>query len=115
LIRFLIVVLVLSAVMLIAVRNLFETPPTWDLWIVVYLAITTAAVYLFLYRRNDPEKFTQIYLLSITVKILLSCGFVLTFILTDPAGDNFNAIFFMIGYVIFTALEVVFLLLKKIS
>jgi hypothetical protein len=113
--RFLIAVAAVSGFMLYAGRTLFETPPSWDIGIVTFLAITTVAIYLFLYRKNDPEKFTQIYLLSITVKLLVSCVFVIIFIVTDRAGADFNAVFFMAGYVIFTTLEVVFLLLKKIS
>jgi hypothetical protein len=88
--------------------------PSWGIPIIIYLAVTTTLIYFFL-RRYQGEKLTQLYLLSITVKILLSCAFVIIFILNDRPGANFNAVFFMIGYIIFTAAEVVFLLLKKNS
>lgn len=113
--RFLLAVATVSAVMLFAVRRLFETPPSWEVAIVAFLAVTTIAVYLFLHRKNDPEKFTRIYLGSITVKILLSCAFVMVFIVSDRKSADSNAIFFISGYLIFTATEVAFLLLKKIS
>lgn len=82
--------------------------------IVAFLATIHAGSYLFL-RKRSAENLTQVYLLSITIKILLSCGFVIWFILAKPDDANYNVIFFLAGYVIFTAVEVIFLLLKKNS
>jgi hypothetical protein len=64
-------------------------------------------------RKRSGENLTQVYLGSITIKLLLSCGFVAWFILYDREQANSNVIFFLVAYVIFTAAEVIFLLLKK--
>jgi hypothetical protein len=95
-------------------HTLFAVPPTWYIGFVSFLSITTYFVYIFLQRPGnaDPEKFTRLYLLSITVKILVACVFVITFVMSDRPGADYNALFFLVGYVIFTAAEVIFLLLK---
>lgn len=87
---------------------------TWPVGITIFLAAITTTSYLVL-RKRSGEKLTPVYLLSITVKLILSCAFVIIFILDDPRGANYNVIFFLVGYVIFTAVEVIFLLLKKNS
>jgi len=88
--------------------------PSWGIPILIFLAATTGLAFFFL-RKLEGEKLTRAYLLSITLKIFASCAFVITFILMDREGANSNALFFLVGYVIFTTAEVVFLLLKKTS
>ncbi|HZY80115.1 MAG TPA: hypothetical protein VFE50_11370 [Cyclobacteriaceae bacterium] len=88
--------------------------PSWGIPIIIFLVVTTGLAYLAL-RKLEGEKLTRAYLLSITLKIFASCAFVITFILVDREGANSNAVFFLVGYVIFTTVEVIFLLLKKIS
>lgn len=90
----------------------FFEKASWSVEIIVFLAIITTASYLIL-RKKSPEDLTQGYLLSIALKVLLSGGFVIWFILDDRDAANFNTTFFLAGYVIFTAAEVIFLLLKK--
>jgi len=80
--------------------------------IVVFLALLTGAV-LFILRKKSGETLTQVYLASITIKLLLSGGFVTWFILYDQDHANYNVVFFLVAYVIFTAAEVIFLLVKK--
>ena len=80
--------------------------------IIVFLTILTGALLLLL-RKRSGENLTQVYLGSITIKLLLSAGFVSWFILYDQEQANSNVVFFLIGYVIFTAAEVIFLLVKK--
>lgn len=80
--------------------------------IIAFLAAITITSYIFV-RKKPPERFTSVYLLSITVKIFLSCVFVIILILVDKPSANYNVVFFLIGYFIFTAVEVAFLLLKK--
>lgn len=79
---------------------------------IIFLAVITLAT-LFVLRKKPPENLTPVYLLSITVKIFLSCCFVIWFILYDREAANSNVIFFLVAYVIFTAAEVIFLLVKK--
>ncbi|MEJ0034041.1 MAG: hypothetical protein WDO15_28580 [Bacteroidota bacterium] len=82
--------------------------------IVAFLATITIGSYLLL-RKRSGQNLILAYLLSITAKIILSCIFVIVFILVDKPGADSNAVFFLIGYFIFTAAEVIFLLLKKRS
>ena len=85
---------------------------TWPVGIILFLSIITVTSYLVL-RKRSGENFTPVYLLSITVKLLLSCAFVITFIVADRPEADYNTIFFLVGYVTFTAAEVIFLFLKK--
>ncbi|MEI9919564.1 MAG: hypothetical protein WDO14_12265 [Bacteroidota bacterium] len=80
--------------------------------IVVFLVAITLGSYLLL-RKKSGQDLMLGYLLSITSKIVLSCGFVIAFILLDRPNADYNAVFFLVGYVIFTAAEVIFLLLKS--
>lgn len=85
---------------------------TWPVGILVFLSIITITSYL-LVTRSSPQNFTPVYIASITVKLILSCVFVIIFIKADKQGANYNTIFFLAGYITFTALEVFFLFLKK--
>jgi hypothetical protein len=110
--RFLISVAVLGALLIVAAR-FWRPAPSWDVAIVAFLAVTTAGIYMLLYpRRADPEKFTQLYLLSIVVKLLLSAAFAVVFLL-NAEDPSVNTVFFLIAYLLFTGLEVVFLLVKS--
>ena len=82
--------------------------------IVVFLAVITITSYLVV-RKKSPQNFTSVYLLSITLKIILSCIFVIVLVLSDKEGANSNVALFLAGYLIFTGAEVAFLLLKKKS
>lgn len=79
---------------------------------IAFLVVITITSY-FLVRKRSTENFTTVYLLSITIKIFLSCAFVIAIILADKEKANYNIVFFLVAYVIFTAIEVIFLLLKK--
>lgn len=68
---------------------------------------------IFIVRRSSPENFTPVYLGTITVKLVLSAIFVAVFIKADKSAADFNTIFFLVAYVIFTAGEVIYLFLKK--
>lgn len=85
---------------------------TWPIGIILFLSIITVTSYLVL-RKRSGENFTPVYLLTITIKLLLSAGFVIIFIIADRPAADFNTVFFLIGYVIFTAAEVIILFLKK--
>ena len=85
---------------------------TWPVGITIFVATMTVASAVLL-RKRTGERLTQAYLLTITIKLLLSGGFVVWFVKSDPDGANDNVIFFLSCYVIFTAAEVIFLLLKS--
>jgi hypothetical protein len=66
---------------------------------------------------EDPQKFTQVYLLSIVAKILLACILIVILILVDKSTARSNVLFLFLMYVLFTVIDVVFLirLRRKLS
>lgn len=69
--------------------------------------------YLFKLRQNQPQVFVQLYLLSITIKIVAGLGFVFLLIWKVPATElRANVGLFIISYLLFTGLEVNFLVRK---
>jgi hypothetical protein len=80
--------------------------PTYSLEIILFLSIFTLLAFYFLNRSVRAEGFTTRYLGSMVLKILLFSGFIVTIILLDPNGANRNVTFFLISYLLFTALEV---------
>ncbi len=116
-IRFLVVLIALAGLLQFIARTWFSTLPSWNVGITSFLAITTFLVYYLLQpiKVGSPEKFTRFYLLSITLKIVLACIFVISFVLVDRPGADFNSLLFLIGYVLFTAAEVISLLVANDS
>lgn len=81
--------------------------------IVVLSVIVTAAVYSILFRTKEPMLFTNLYLLTIGLKVLLFGVFLFLIKLLWAATDlTANAILLMVLYVVLTALEVTALFLK---
>jgi hypothetical protein len=80
---------------------LYET--TW------FVAFTTTVLFIYLYRSAKPSLFVQLYLLSMAVKLVACFAFNLLMILDDKAGAVRNVLYFLVVYVLFTALEIVFL------
>jgi hypothetical protein len=68
--------------------------------------------YLFKLRQKQPQVFVQFYLLSITLKMIAGLGFVFLLIWKVPSEVFENVGLFIISYLIFTGLEVVFLMRK---
>ena len=74
------------------------------------LLLATILVYLLVASGNDPQRFTQMYLLSIVVKMFVACVVIVVLILVDKPHARANVVFLFITYVIFTIVEVVFLM-----
>jgi hypothetical protein len=87
-----------------------------SLWmeIVFFLFFITLILtnYLFNLRQKQPQVFVQFYLLSITIKIIAGLGFVFVLIWKAPSEVRGNVGLFIISYLIFTGLEVIFLMRK---
>ena len=73
------------------------------------LVVATVVLFRVMTRMEDPQKFTQVYLLSIVAKILLACALIVALILIDKPHARSNVIFLFTMYVLFTIIEVVFL------
>lgn len=111
--KFLLTILLASFVLIGVTRftDIAPTQPTLDILVTSVLALTTlGAFYLVESRRKHGSiNFTQVYLITVVAKILVYGIFVVIVILTDRPNANANAIFFLAGYFLFTALEVIFL------
>ena len=86
-----------------------ESPPSYYVQSLLILGIFTVVIYRYLDRLKNPEIFVQIYLLSMMVKLIAYGVYVVLMIIDDKAGANQNVVFFLVLYVLFTALEVGFL------
>jgi len=73
------------------------------------LLLATIVLFRVMSGTADPQKFTQVYLLSIVAKILLACALIVVLILIDKSHARSNVIFLFVMYVLFTVIEVVFL------
>ncbi|HTE34133.1 MAG TPA: hypothetical protein VK666_27320 [Chryseolinea sp.] len=80
----------------------------------IFLSFTTFVIFAYLFRAARPDFFVQLYLLSMAVKLLAYGTYAGIMITEDRLGAAKNVVFFLILYVVFTALEIVFLY-RKIS
>ena len=95
----------------------FEIIPSYTWQIVAFLAFSTLVIFYYLSQSSfsEPQAFTQIYLLSIALKIVAYAIFILVIILQDKPGAVGNALLFIAAYLLFTLIEVVFLFNKMNS
>lgn len=95
-------------------RGWLPETPTFLMQTTWVVALMTAIIFVYLYRADKGAWFVQLYLLSMAVKLLAYFGYNLIVILDDPRNAVANVVYFLSVYVLFTALEIVFLY-KKIS
>ena len=88
--------------------------PSFFYQIILFLLFATFVIFRYLYRLEKPDFFVRLYLLTMVVKFIAYGAFNLIVILEDRSGAPANVVFFMIVYLLFTALEIVFLY-RKIS
>jgi hypothetical protein len=78
------------------------------------IALTTAILFIYLYRSEKRRFFVQFYLLSMVVKLVAYLAYNLIVILQDRSGAFANVLYFLLVYFMFTAIEIGFLY-RKIS
>ncbi len=106
---------VLASLTLLAWHKLWISElPSFFYQTLIFLVFTTATIFVYLYKVNKPGFFIQLYLLTMVVKFIAYGAYNLLMILEDRTGASLNVIFFMLLYVVFTALEIAFLY-RKIS
>jgi hypothetical protein len=88
--------------------------PTFFYQTLILVFFTTTVVFVYLYRAIKPLYFVQLYLLTMSVKIIAYGVYVYFMITGDRDGALANVVFFLACYVIFTILEITFLY-RKIS
>ncbi len=113
-IRFGIALLVLASLLagmtwMAHVQLWIEHLPSFFYQTSVFLVFSTTVIFVYLYKIDKPAFFTQLYLLTMVVKLIAYGAYVLIMILEDKEGAMMNVVFFMILYFAFTALEIAFL------
>ena len=73
------------------------------------MAFVTTVIFVYLYRLAKPSVFVQLYLFSMAVKLLACFAYTLLMIREDKSGAVVNVLYFLIVYLLFTALEIAFL------
>jgi len=91
--------------------GLIAPPPSASLAVVVFMYGLTVLVFRIVSGISDRQRFTQVYLITVVIKILATCGMVVTLILLDKSNARANVVFLLILYALFTAIEVGFLVL----
>jgi amino acid transporter len=92
----------------------WSLPAMWiQVLVFLFVAMLIIGVNLLRIRKNQPQVFVQFYLLSIALKMLAGLAFIFFLIWDNPAEAAPLAALFMVGYILFTGTEVVFLLPKN--
>lgn len=87
--------------------------PSYFFEILVFVSLTTLVLFSYLHRVPAGKQFIQFYLLTTVLKLLGYGAFGFVIIVLDRPGAAANSIFFIITYVVFTALETFFLYRKS--
>jgi len=96
-----------------AVLGWWSLPLLWKEIILFMFFITLIIGYkLVQIRRNQAVVFVQFYLLSITLKMAAGLSLLVFIIVKTPAEAGGNAAIFIVCYLLFTVVEVVFLVRK---
>ena len=108
---FLLTTLVVTSVYIGHLQGFFPFP-TYGWEIIFYMTFSTALVVNILQKKSGPVLFTQLYILTIVIKIMTGSILILFIIYTDRQGGFRNAILFITTYILYTILEVTFLYRK---
>ncbi len=109
------IALLMCAMMVVTVGYLvFPVFPSFFFQTIILLFLGAAGIYYYLadIKNEKPKHFTQLYLLTLFVKLIAYGAYILFVLLKSPLQAAENAGVFMITYILFTALEVGFLYQK---
>lgn len=109
--RFIISTIIVS-LLLIGSGYLFFDPLPGFFWgSIILLVLSTVGLYRFLVniKRDKPDYFVPVYLGTLAIKLIAYVAYIFVMAKLQPEEVFGNVVFFMVGYVIFTALETVFL------
>lgn len=111
------VILVISLILLFLGGERFNwwQAPSFSVEITLILGIFTGVLFSYLdkIRIHQPDIFSSFYLLSIAVKLIGGLALMGAVFWLDKPSAFGNAIVFLVGYCVFTGVEVFFLVLKK--
>lgn len=90
---------------------IFDVIPGFFYQTVILLFISSVGLYQLLInvRKKNTELFVPMYLATMAIKLIAFGGYVFLMVQQQPEMMIENVAFFLSGYVIFTALETVFL------
>lgn len=116
-IRFFIALLLTGLVSAGATFLLIETGtiprwPSFAMESLILLILSIGIIFRYLYKIRQPELFVSLYLLTMVVKLIAYGAYCYFTIASDRPGSAQNLVFFLINYLVFTALEIVFLYKK---
>jgi len=107
--------LAIAGLMMLAIRlTWMDALPSFFYQTILFLLFATFVIFRYLYKADKPGFFVQLYLLTMVLKFIAYGVFNAIVILKDRPGAAGNVIFFIVLYLLFTALEVAFLY-RKIS
>jgi hypothetical protein len=86
--------------------------PNFAVEVTVVSILVTVSIYKVLARTSDPRLFTNIYLLTIVMKLIFYSALLLIIRFIAPESLMPNALFLMVAYLLFTVLEVAVLFRK---
>jgi hypothetical protein len=99
----------LVALFLMQRSQLITRLPSFGWQTTIFLAASTGVVYWYVLKFHKQGFTIQAVMGSVLLKLVGSLAFLLLVVYKDPAGALPNALVFMIGYLLFTALEIAFL------
>ena len=100
---------ILTGVVLWAHHEEYFEKPSFFVETLKLLTLTTSVIFIYLLRARECAYFTELYLLTMFVKVLAYCAYNLLMVLKDKPSAVDNVLFFMVVYFAFTALEIGFL------
>lgn len=101
-----------GAVVALERANIIQDEPTFFVEIVIFLTVTTAFLFRFVVRAA-ADNFIQAFLLSMVVKLMAYGAFLFFVIWEDQQNAIPNAVLFLVGYLLFTAIEIFYLYRKS--
>jgi hypothetical protein len=109
--RFILSTIIISLLLIGSGYLFFEPLPGFFWESLILLALSTTGLYLFLVdiKRNKADYFVPVYLGTLAIKLIAYVAYIAVMVKFQPEGVFKNVVFFLIGYVIFTTLETVFL------
>jgi hypothetical protein len=101
--------LILALVKFTVYSGWIQRAPTSALPTLILMVLSTAIIYRYLYRLQNPSQFVILYLLLMVMKLVLYLGYNIFLVLKRGSDAVPNVVFFLIVYCTFTALEIGFL------
>jgi len=74
-----------------------------------FLVFTTVITYLYLQRATHADDFVRLYLAMVVLKLMMGLGYAVLIVTRDQDDAKANVLYFLVVYLVLTAIEVTFL------